>query len=126
MIGLSIFRVCCDWSQFINLNLVSLLNNINPLPLTRSFSLTRMLFRSQQISFMLTLRSKVIHPRLKNLPNQNRNQLNLKKLEVCENKLKSKRDIDRCDVLTFYLDWDRKEPLEDNPQISYKPGEGKI
>ena len=93
----------------------------NPLLLTRSFSLTRMLFKSQHISFMLTLRSKVIHPRLRNLPKRDRNQLYSKKIYI----LKLKIDIDQCGSLTFYLDWDRKEPLEDNPQISYKPREGK-
>ena len=67
------------WSITINLDdFVSSLK-FNPLLLTRLFSLTRMLFKSQQISFMLTLRSKVIHPRLKNLPKRDRNQLDLKK-----------------------------------------------
>ena len=74
---------------------------------------------------MLTLRSKVIHPRLKNLPKRDRNQLDLKKKKKYIYILKFKRDIDPCGSLTFVLDWDRKEPLEDNPQISYKPGEGK-
>ena len=108
---------------FITINLNDFVSSLifNPLLLTRSFSLTRMLFKSQQISFMLTLRSKVIHPRLKNLPKRDRNQLNLKKIYI----LKFKKDIDPCGSLTFYLDWDLKEPLEDNPQISYKPGEVK-
>lgn len=66
---------------FITINLDDFVSSLkfNPLLLTRLFSLTRMLFKSQQISFMLTLRSKVIHPRLKNLPKRDRNQLDLKK-----------------------------------------------